>query len=543
LEVPEGGRRRLARAIWYVVAILVLLSADAGDRPYAPPARPPYLTVFLLDGLSKEVFERELAAGRLPQIAKLIREGTWIRNGIASFPSMTAYGFYPFITANDASKSGVLGLRYFDRTRPRGNLRSYVGSTHGLMNRDFVAQPRTLYEHFPGSHSFSINTYANRGVKEDVKIGWSFTMAKYHGRWWVPDLLARVPLAGSRLVPSWEGAESEVIERAIDDLSHRPKIQWLTFASIDAYQHVNGTDERYAELVRWADTLIGRYRSASEALGLERDRVYAVLTDHGVANARENLDLREVLGRAGIPAKRDEATHLFGSELEQPLSEWQGAEAVVVINGNMLNYLYFRDASGSFAERIPLEELRSRPVDVVALLTQEPGVELVIGRSKSGESVVTTARGKGFILKSEMGLSYRTEAEDPFGYDPALADGKPRSANDWLTATLGTRFPDAPYRVSALMEQRDVGDLVVTAVEGFDFGKDYELFVHDYRGGHGGLRDDQLRVPYVLAGPGIRPGARIEAARAEDVGRTLFQLLGVPLPEADGQLLAAALLR
>ena len=38
-------------------------------------ASAPYLTVFLLDGLSDSVFRAELEAGRLPQVAALVREG------------------------------------------------------------------------------------------------------------------------------------------------------------------------------------------------------------------------------------------------------------------------------------------------------------------------------------------------------------------------------------------------------------------------------------------------------------------------------------
>lgn len=547
-------RRRLLRALSLLVAVLAFLSRDAGDKPYAPPGKPPYLTVFLLDGLSKQVFDRELGAGRLPNIQQLITDGVLVENGIASFPSMTAYGFYPFITGMDAPKSNVLGLRYFVRERERGNLRSYVGSTNGLMNGDFAPEPPTLYEHFADQHSFSINTYANRGVKEDVKIGWSFTMAKYRGRWWVPDLLAKIPLLN--LVPTWEEAETEVVERAIADLDHQPKIQWLTLASIDAYQHVSGTDERYAELVRWADTLIGRYRARSRALGQENDRIYAVITDHGVSDAKQNLDLRAILAKKGLVGMRDEATHLFESELEEPLSVWNGADAVVVINGNMLNYLYFSEAdTKGFGHRFTFDELSAKKpiaggesVNVIELLLAEPGVELVIANATDARDgqVVLSAKGRGVLRKLPEGLDYRSTGEDPLGYDSealrALKASGAHSADEWREASLETRYPDALHRIHELLRSRDVGDLVVTAAPGFDFGADYELFVHDYRGGHGGLRDDQLRVPYVLSGPGIAKGRRIRAARAEDVGRTLFQLLHVERREPfDGRILDDAL--
>ncbi len=76
----------------------------------------------------------------------------------------------------------------------------------------------------------------------------------------------------------------------------------------------------------------------------------------------------------------------------------------------------------------------------------------------------------------------------------------------------------------------------MTAAPGYDLAADYELIVGNYRGGHGGLRADQLRVPYVLSGPGVPTGQRLATARAEDVGATLMRLTGCPPPaQPDGE--------
>jgi hypothetical protein len=143
-------------------------------------------------------------------------------------------------------------------------------------------------------------------------VGWAFGMAKYRHHWWLPRTLAAVPLAGEWLAPSWEGMEDRAAALVIDDLARRPKVQWMTFGSLDGHQHVNGTDARYVELVRHADRVIGRYREASRRLGLERDRLYALVSDHGVADARVNVDLRAALRECcGLRAERDRATRIF----------------------------------------------------------------------------------------------------------------------------------------------------------------------------------------------------------------------------------------
>lgn len=545
---PSGERRAFALLI--LLALLLTTVAGAAGRTVVVPGVPPYLTVFLLDGARQDVVFRELEAGRLPHIAKLIEKGALVEKGVTSFPSMTGYAYYPLVTGMDSTRSGVLGLRWFDRARDHGNLRSYVGTTNDQMSADFAPRPRLLYERFGEQHSYSLNTYANRGVKKNVKAGLAYARAKYHRRFWILSAIGSIPVVGKTLMPDWEEAEDLGLETALRDLPKRPKIQWVTLASMDAHQHIAGTDDRYAELIRYADTLIGRYQETSRALGQEKDRVYLITTDHGAADADKNLDLREVLASCcDLTAERDSSTHVVGTTLDQPLSDWLGKDAVVVINGDMINYLYFSDPgqSGAQAWREPvhLDRLRAyKGKDVVDALRKEPGLAFVLGWSHEQQAAkVFSARGEGTIREQSGGWSYTWEGEDPLGYHGdervrPLLDGRPHDAQAWLEATYDTRFPDAVYRVHRLLTAPAAPDLVVTAADAWDLGKDYEVLVGNYRGGHGGLRDVEMRTWYVLAGPGVRKGARLNTARTEDVGATLFPLLGIdPDPEASGRIL------
>jgi arylsulfatase A-like enzyme len=342
------------------------------------------------------------------------------------------------------------------------------------------------------------------------------------------------------------------VRRAIADLRHWPKIQWVTFSSLDGYQHIHGTDAGYPAVLRAIDREIGRYREESRRLGQEPYRIYAVLSDHGVAEADVNLDLRTILADCcGLRAVRDQATRFRASSLAVPLSEYDGADAVVVVNGNMLNYVHLRDpgAAAGTEWRRPLSaaELSAygpRGVDLIDGLRRAAGIEMVIVRGdRPGRVQVHGPAGRGELVSDGRAIAYRAEGGDPLGYAAlGLADGRPRLPREWLAATHGANYPDAPYRLVALMANEDAGDLVVTSAPGHDLGAGYELLVGSYRGGHGGLRADQLRVPYVLAGPGVAPGARVGAARAEDVGVTLMALLGLaPEDGADGRLLREAL--
>lgn len=511
--------------------------------PRGAPASSPYLTYFLIDGMTQEVFERELEAGRLPNIADLSKHGLRVRDGIASFPSMTGYGFYPFITGYDAARSGVKGLRWLDRGKESGAFRNYVGRTFRVMNEDFAPNPQTIYERVAPLHTSTFNSYVNRGARWKRMFGWNFSMAKYREQNAAVRLLSRIPLVGPWLFPDFFGAESMVVDKAIQDLERAPKVQWITFTSTDGRSHMWGTDEQYVELVRAADREIGRYRAAARERGLDEGRIYAVLSDHGMVNVTTNVDLRAPLEAMGLRAWRGNPTHLTKEVLDQPWEMWSGYDAMIAINGNMLAHLYFKSESVAGWRQPPEGSVLRAHAE---RLRQAPGVELVLIRVASAEGglrevSILGREGEGTLMAEPDGRwSYRCGAPDPLHYQGGLCDGRPRTAEEWLKATHTLDFPDAVTRAGNLMRQQGVGDLVVTALPGYDFGLDYEMVIGNYRGGHGGLRADQLRVPYVLSGPGIPDGAVVPTARAEDIGATLMDALGVPVgPDAEGRSLRA----
>ena len=75
------------------------------------------------------------------------------------------------------------------------------------------------------------------------------------------------------------------------------------------------------------------------------------------------------------------------------------------------------------------------------------------------------------------------------------------------------------------MESPNIGDLVITSQEGYDLAKDFEMFVNDYKGGHGGLRADQIRVPYIIYANSL-PNDTLNYARSEDIGIMIKKWLG-----------------
>ncbi|MEM9694785.1 MAG: phosphodiesterase, partial [Myxococcota bacterium] len=315
--------------------------------------------------------------------------------------------------------------------------------------------------------------------------------------------------------------------------------------------------------LRDLDRLIGAYREESARLGQEDDRIYAVISDHGVEDVAQNLDMREVFRRCcALSAFRGEATKFLSVNLDEPIETYAPYDVITVINGNLLLYVYVRDhavddTQQAWRRRQPASELRrftradGTEVDLIDAMLAEPGIDHVLSRGEA-RGVVHVDGDRGSAMIDEVApnrFRYRvTGGADPLGYvaDPAarrLLDGEGHSARAWLEATHASAFPDGVVRIARLFRTEDVGDMVLLAAPLYDFGRDYEAVVGNYRGGHGGLRADQMRVPYILTGPGTARGMEVATARAEDVGRTLLELLRVrTLPtDLSGEIIEEAL--
>ena len=255
----------------------------------------------------------------------------------------------------------------------------------------------------------------------------------------------------------------------------------------------------------------------------------------------------------GLTIFRGAVAVLARSELTQPLREFDEVDGVLAINGNTMAYFYLKHPEHGWQARPDYEQLTDYPVqssnghvDVIGRLLELPGVEMVVARDK-GKIRVRNRDSEATVSKSADGYLYEAIHGDPLAYhDDAIAgsllDGRPHPREAWLQGTADTQFPFAPVRLFDLLSQDGAGDVVITSREGYDFAPDYEMFVDNYRGGHGGIRADQLRVPYALCGRGVQPGVKVNVATAEDVGATLRALLGLPIrPSSVGRPLEAVL--
>ena len=513
--------------------LYTILTYDPEWNKTYPATQGNTVTVFLIDGLSSEIFVREMNAGLLPNLKALADGGTYVRQGICSFPTMTGYGYYPFITGKDAPESGILGLRWFDRKRQIGSFRNYVGRTNIRMNEDLTDSLQNIFEQSKPYYTASINTFMNKGVTHNIKTGWEHTTAKYADmtlfRW-----LRAIPLVGQKLAPDHFEHETRAMDLAVRQLQKNPKVHWVTFPSPDASNHVHGTDTTYSLLLHHIDSLIGVYVAVAQKLGQGRNRMIAVVSDHGVSDVTENLDFCGWLQQeTGLVTERGKSINLMTSKLDEPIESYQSLDGYFVINGNLAGYLYMKTPglppNVAWAENLTPELLESYPgpkgkTDIPKILSENPQIELVVYRGTSGHITVRNGRNKAEIMADTAGrLIYHPLEGNPLMY-PTHLHHVALENSEWLDKTLSTPFPYGLVRIYSLMNHKSIGDVVITSRKGVDLAHDYELFVHNYKGGHGGLRKEIISVPFIYKKPGSKP-LIANGMPNEDLGRIIVRHL------------------
>lgn len=492
------------------------------------------VTYFLIDGLDNEVFKSMIEEGKLPFLQKLITNGLYVKEGISSFPTMTGYGYYPFITGMDATNSGILGLRWFDRDRIEGNLRNYVGRTNPWMNKDIKQEYKTIFELVDTTdYTSSINCFMNRGVKESVITGWDHSAAKFEGKS-VFKHIRKIPFVGKKWAKTHFEHEQNVLKIAMEQLQYNPKVQFITFPSPDATVHVEGHTHIYEDLLIYIDQLLAVYWDEVIRLGQADDRMLAIVSDHGVETVKNNIDFKPSFDTLGLTLERGNAVNVMTTQLKEPISSLNKLDAYFVINGNLSAYLYFKDKVNDWAKSTSFDRITNYQlpngeiINMLTYLSKCEEVEMVVTRKDDSTLWLQTSEGYATIIKKTEKLLYQANTFDVLhiGKLCQISDSISLTENEWLTATYDCDYPYAVPRLWNLFAQKGMGDLLLTSIKGYDFGKDYEKVVGNYRGGHGGLRRSMMAVPFVLYGKGIT-SETIEYARSEDIGATILKQLGI----------------
>lgn len=462
---------------------------------------------YLVDGAHSEIMPELINQGLLPNIKKIIDEGTY-RKATTCFPSTTGPAYLPFLTGHFPGTMDITGIRWFDkkefkRTRWNKNaMRSYCGPEAAWFNTDMPTDKATLFELM--GESYNLYNMITRNVPDEYDLGKKgkgllYTRAHFWKRHHPVDLQGH--------------------QRIMEMLHSGKDFDFLfaVFPSVDwdsHYHHVR--DPRTIEAYKIVDNSLGEVRELLEKKGWWEDTLFIMTSDHGLTPTNEHLDLGDWMTNQGLKS------------VYYPTIWKSNPKSAVMISGNSFGSIHLLNHEGD-------NVLREREIHTTMgesrldSLTKEKAVDFAIYRGDEEQSyVVHNVDGKAVIRVKKDTFSYHPESADPLMLGNDLKAEGHREASE---ITFNSEYPDALYQIHQLFRSRRAGDIVVSARVGYDLRDFWEYPEH--LGSHGSLHRSHMHVPLIYN----QKGWHTHAARTADLFNSILKWKGIIPKSSEGEAL------
>ncbi|TWT44244.1 Choline-sulfatase [Phycisphaerae bacterium RAS1] len=475
----------------------------------------PAVILFIADGLGADMLERGCAEGWLPNIQRrFVQAGLRVENAMTAVPAITYPSIVTLLTGASPARHEIVGNRWFDPRDFRFR-NSLTINTYRAVNRDFESP--TVYERLAPAPTAGIQCPIRRGVTKNF-ANWAASGVM----WFFRDYTAVDKLTVDSLprVVLWANS-----------LSRWPSLLTVYFPGLDTVGHVHGPE---SEKYRWAawhvDHQVGRVCDWLESQDLLKSSYIVLTSDHGQVEIRSDgrVDLMALLRDAGrSPTDRQ----IQDGKLEDRRRHFNAFDTVACWRDGRFGIVHFKGAGGwsdppTFAE-VEAVAARFCQGSQRGAAAAPHGIQLVAYLRSQCEAGLIGPDGAARIIEREttagVEYAYAPQPADVFGYlaTPELAGFVAagfHSSRDWLGATCRAAIPDVVPHLIPLLRCRRAGQMLVICADGYSLSGE--------RGGHGGLLRREMRVPLLIAGPGIAPGSSLEMSRAVDLTPTLLTLLG-----------------
>lgn len=509
------------RAVVALLAAGALLVGGCGHggplsaRLRADVQRPePGVVLFLCDGFGADMLEAGCRAGWLPNVQRrFMQGGTHVACATTCIPAITYAAIATHLTGTGPGQHTVVGNRWFDPDE--AFFRSYLTiEDYRDVNVDCLSP--TIYKLIQPAASANIQTAHHRDVTQNF-ANWAVSGVM----WFFGDYTAvdKLTVSSIERVADWANARR-----------HWPALLTCYFPGADSVGHAYGaSSEEYRAALAHLDYQIGRACDWLEAQGLLQSTYLMLVADHGMTDVDpgKRIDLLQLVqdhwGRRATDRTLQEGPVAWRR------AYFNGFDTVVAYHNGRGAFLYFRGPTG-------WDGSCPTPAEVEAILTAPPpeqqlwnipGVAVVTYLTGDDEAALRSARGVSHVQRRAGSegpeFAYLPGAADVLGYmgDPEVAafvtDGF-HPARAWLAATANQRLPDVVPHLIPLLHVHRAGQVVAFTDLGYSFVVE--------SGGHGGLDRDELRIPFMIAGPGVEPGGTITVARSVDLVPTILTLLG-----------------
>jgi hypothetical protein len=460
------------------------------------------LVLIVIDSLKPEMLERAVQTGRAPLLAEILRRGTYVRDCVSVFPSVTPAAASSIATGARVDAHGVPSINWYHRGESR-----YVeyGSswpatrTFGVLRtlNDIVYNMN--FEHLSRAHPTFFEMLDDAGVRtactpflifrgrtrhELALQGWMRRIARaanFRHAVYGPAELFYGELYSSRPVdcrptlarPGTRDAYSGCVGA---HLAEYDLYDFLLFSlpDNDHYSHRNGPEATVSSIA-WADRNIAQLVDAAGGTTafFERNAVL-LMADHSQSAVERPIRLPEAFSDWHVLRPND------------PLAA--AAELAVCPGGRaaMVYLLGEEDGSGRRSARVLRRLKEVDGVDVVAWM-------------EDSEARVWNRRGE---LRFAPGNTLRDRRGERWDVDGSLDALEAVKEGDQIESRS---YPDVLGRIWAALSSSSTGDFLISAEPGYEF-VDWGGADHTGGGSHGSLlyEDSLGPLAFVDCGPDLQ---------------------------------------
>jgi len=502
---------------------------EAGPPPERGTGHPKKLVLVVIDALKPSMLERAIASGRAPALKRVMEEGVYVDDCVASFPSVTPVCAATITTGVGPDRHLIPSMNWYHREEGRyieygssfsasrqfGVLRSLTDTVYRMNAEHLSKEVETVFEVLDDADIRTAGTtyliYRGRHqheVSNETALARIVTSTLFRRTIEGPKELFYADLYASRRT----GCRGQLGMPGIRDqhtgcvgayLVEHDLFDFMLFSlpDNDAWSHRNGPHAQVTS-ISGADRQLERLMHAAGGPEpfLEQHAVI-VASDHSQAAVEERIRLDRAF------AEFDVATHSAASAIgaEVALSPAQRSAMVYVLDEDRREQVLQRSIEASCAVE---------GVDLVLWLTGESRQEAAV-RSNRGE----LRFAPGAEHEDERGGRWSIEG-DPEALGLRLGDGRVSSPE----------YPGALSRIWSALNCANAGEILLSAAPGYEF-VDWGGADHVGGGSHGSLhRSDSLgALLWCGTGPGSR-GVR-EQWSLVDIAPMVREHFGVGPPQ------------
>lgn len=482
---------------------------------------PKKLVLAVIDSLKPELLDQAVEEGEAPALAALLERGTYIRDCVSTFPSVTPVASAAIATGCGPGEHHIPSMNWFHRgeeryveygsslpaTRAFGIVRSLYDTVYNMNLAHLSRAHKTVFEHLDDAGlRTACTTYliyrgrtrhdpSGASVYRRIAEAAQFRHPVYGAReLFYADLFdSRDTGCTSALgLPGQRDRHTACVGAY---LVEHDLFDFLLFSlpDNDTYSHKVGPDGQVRSIAEADKALERIMHVAGGPEAFLEEHAVIVMSDHSQTAVEHSINLADALADARVLTPADPAP------TDAELAACPSARSAMVY---------------------ALDESRREQLvgGAAAALEDLEGVDLIVTRA-NGEAVVRSERGQlrfapGEDLHDLRGRGWRVSGEEAV-LELDTAGG----------SAVSTTYPDALARLWSSLACPHAGDVLVSAIPGYEF-VDWGGADHVGGGSHGSLHRDDSEGVLLLCG--------VEAEEREqwslaDVTPLVLRHFGVPL--------------